>query len=203
MSASAISLIASGAFIGLVLVAHALKPEIDPRWRMLSELAIGRWGIVMNIAFVAWSMSNITLAIALRPFVPSWTAVLLVVVSLGPLGAAFARTDPITTPPTEATIAGRWHAFFGLLFILGFPLVTALLAITAIVAASPLGPWLAGLGSSVWACIATFVVLVARWRREGRTAGSQMPIGWPNRLFVLAYAAWTIGVALATQSLPG
>ncbi|MBO0766295.1 MAG: hypothetical protein J2P50_17135, partial [Hyphomicrobiaceae bacterium] len=43
-----VSLAASGLLVGLMLLAHVLKPEISPRWRMLSELAIGRWGLAMN-----------------------------------------------------------------------------------------------------------------------------------------------------------
>lgn len=201
MSLRVISLAASGLFVVLVLAAHLLKPEISPRWRMLSELAIGRWGWVMNAAFIAWSASNLALAAVLWSLLPGWIALLLIIVSLGPLGAAFAVTDPITTPPAEQSAAGRWHGLFGLLFILGFPVVAALCAITSLTSASPLRPWFVALGSPVWATLAIFIGLMTRWRREGRTPGPGMPLGWPNRLFVAAYVVWTMGIALATRSL--
>lgn len=146
-----VSLAASGLLVGLVLLAHVLKPEISPRWRMLSELAIGRWGVVMNMAFIAWAASNMALAVALWPLVPAWGAALLILVSIGPLGAAFFVADPITTPPEQGSATGRWHAIFGVLFILGFPVVVALLAVSAIATASPLWPWFLGMGVLVWA----------------------------------------------------
>ena len=197
----AFSLVASGLCVALMLAAHALKPEISPRWRLLSELAIGRRGFVMDAAFIAWSASNLSLALALRPLAPGWVTVLLMVVSLGPLGAAFADTDPITTPPAEQSCAGRWHGVFGLLFILGFPVVAALFATMAIIGGSPLRPWFVGLGLPVWGSLTLFIVLMTCWRREGRTPGPAMPLGWPNRLFAATYVAWTIGIALAARSL--
>ena len=81
-----ISLAASALFVVLVLLAHILNPEIDARWRALSELSIGGRGWVMNVAFLAWSASNIALALAIWSVVPLWTSLALVIVSLGPLG---------------------------------------------------------------------------------------------------------------------
>jgi hypothetical protein len=191
-----VSLAASGLLVGLVLLAHILKPEVSPRWRMLSELAIGRWGVMMNMAFIAWATSNMALAVALWPLVSAWVAALLILVSVGPLGAAFFVADPITTSPGQGSTIGRWHAAFGVLFILGFPIVVALLAVSAIVTRSPLWPWFLGMGLLVWACLAVFMVLIVRWRREGRPVGPEMPIGLPNRLFAAAYVAWTVVIAL-------
>jgi hypothetical protein len=196
-----VSLAASGLVVGLVLLAHVLKPEISPRWRMLSELAIGRWGAVMNTAFIAWAVSNMTLAMALWPLVPAWAAALLILVSIGPLGAAFFVADPITTPQEQGSMTGRWHAIFGVLFVLGFPIVVALLAVSAIVIGSPLWSRFLGMGALVWACLAVFMVLVVRWRRQRRPVGPEMPIGLPNRLFAAAYVAWTIVIALAAWPL--
>src|SRR5262245_43389606 len=153
-----VSLAASGLLVGLVLVAHVLKPEVSPRWRMLSELAIGRWGVIMDMAFIVWAVSNMALAVALWPLVPAWVAALLILVSIGLLGAAFFVADPIITPPEQGSTTGRWHAVFGMLFILGFPIVVTLLAVSAIAIGSPLWPWFLGMGLLVWACLAVFMV---------------------------------------------
>ena len=198
-----VSLVASGLLVGLVLLAHVLKPEISPRWRMLSELSIGRMGWVMDAAFIAWAVSNMALAVALWPLVPAWGAILMILVSIGPLGAAFFVADPITAPREQASTTGRWHAVFGVLFVLGFPIVVALLAVSAIVTGSPLWPWFAVMGLLVWACLGVFMVLVIRWRREGRPVGPETPIGLPNRLFAAAYVAWTVVIALAAWPLLG
>ena len=66
-----VSLAATALFVVLVILAHILNPEINARWRMLSELSIGRRGWVMNVAFLAWSASNIALALGLWSVAPS------------------------------------------------------------------------------------------------------------------------------------
>jgi hypothetical protein len=193
-----LSLTASAAFAGLVILAHILKPEIDARWRMLSELSIGRWGGVMNAAFIAWSASNVALAFALWSLVPVWATLALILVSLGPLGAAFATADPITTPRDQMSVRARWHAVFGLLFILGLPVVTILFAV-ATFGDGRLWPWTIAMASVVWASLAGFMVATIGWGREGRQPGPDMPIGIPNRIFSAAFVAWTVVIALVAR----
>lgn len=197
------SLIASALFVVLVVAVHWLKPEIDPRWRMLSELAIGRHGWVMNVAFVAWSVSNLSLAAGLWPLVLVWAVLSLGFVSLGPLGAAFAVTDPITIAPEDQSQVGRVHTAFGMLFIFGFPLVTAAFALWSVASSSPLWPWLCLTALLVWAGLINFIAVTARLARAGAKAGPQSPIGIPNRWFSAAYVAWTTVIALAAMSLVG
>ena len=197
------SLVASAVFVVLVTTAHFLKPKIDPRWRMLSELSIGRHGWVMNAAFVAWSVSNLSLAVGLIPLVPLWALLLVGIVSLGPLGAAFAVTDPITTPPEEQSRTGRVHTGFGMLFIFGLPLAVLLLAGWSVVASSPLWPWLCATAALVWAGLINFIVVTAKLARAGAKAGPESPIGIPNRWFSAAYMVWTVVIALAAMSLVG
>lgn len=71
---SAASLVASASFIVLVLLAHVFNAEISPRWRMLSELSLGRHGWLMKAAFVAWSASNVLLSVALWRSANVWGA---------------------------------------------------------------------------------------------------------------------------------
>jgi hypothetical protein len=203
MSFLIVSLVASALFVVLVLAAHVLNPEISPRWRMLSELSIGRLGWVMDVAFVVWAVSNLALAVALWRLAPAWVAALLMMVAIGPLGAAFATADPITTPPEQASTHGRWHTAFAVLFVLGFPLIAAVFVITSMTEASPLWPWFLGMAIPVWVTLALFIAMVARWQRTGRSLGPEMPIGIPNRVFVVAYVAWTVAIALAAWPLSG
>jgi hypothetical protein len=126
----------------------------------------------------------------------SWTSLSLIAVSIGPLGAAFAAADPITTPRDQISAHARWHGFFGLLFIMGLPVVTILLAISTF-GNGRLGSWAVGLAIVVWASLIGFLIMVFRWQREGREPGPNMPIGIPNRIFAAAFVAWTVGIALA------
>jgi hypothetical protein len=111
--------------------------------------------------------------------VPPWTSLALIIASLAPLGAAFAAADPITTPRDQMSAHARWHGFFGALFIMGLPVVTILLAI-ATFGNGRLGSWALGLAIVVWASVIGFLIMVVRWRREGREPGPNMPIGIPN-----------------------
>lgn len=197
-----ISLAASALFVALVILAHILNPEIDARWRALSELSIDRRGWVMNVAFLAWSASNIALALAIWSVVPPWTSLALVIVSVGPLGAAFAATDPITRPRGQMSAHARWHNFFGALFILGLPIVTVLLAV-ATFGKGGLGSWALGLAIAVWASLIGFLFMVIRWHRAGREPGPNMPIGIPNRIFAAVFVASTVGIALAAWQAVG
>src|SRR5215813_4585665 len=106
--------------VGLVTSLHRLEPEFDPSWRMLSEYSLGRYGALMRAAFLAGGSSVIAVAVALAE--SAWPASLgLVLVAIGPLGAAFVDTDPITTPRAQMSRRSDIHAALGSLFILGFP----------------------------------------------------------------------------------
>src|SRR5215207_3624844 len=111
-TAAQVTLAAVAAFSLLLVIVHVLKPEIDPSWRMISEYEIGRHGWLMRLAFVCWSVSVFAIAVALWPYASGLGDVALVVVGVGPLGAAVFATDPITTPPESTSVAHRWHALF-------------------------------------------------------------------------------------------
>ena len=198
--ASPAALVGVGAFSLLLVVLHVLKPEIEPSWRMISEYEIGRHGWLMRLAFVCWSASVVAVAAALWPYASFLGAAALVVVALGPLGAAVFATDPITTPPGATSVEHRWHAYFGALFILGFPIAATLAswstASSGLVAVRD--AWPAWLWLLPWVGLAVFMgSAVALQRRAGGRAGPDVPIGWPNRFMVLTYVAW-IAVAAST-----
>lgn len=181
---------------GLVVLLHALEPEFDPSWRMLSEYALGRYGIVMRLAFLAAGTSVIASAIGL------WSAagaasLGLVVVALGPLGAVFIDTDPITTPSSEMSAHGKLHAALGALFILGFPLAAT---VAAIGAAEANGPLLVGASVVPWLALAWFLGRNLRHARVDGRGGPDVRVGWPNRVSMLTYMGW---VAVAAASLLG
>src|SRR5436853_397403 len=106
--------------VGLVVALHFLEPEFDPSWRMLSEYSLGRYGVLMRVAFLAMGTAVIAVAVALGS--APWPGTIgLVLVAIGPVGAAFIDTDPVTTPRAEVSKGSKVHAALGSLFILGFP----------------------------------------------------------------------------------
>lgn len=176
----------------LVALLHRLEPEFDPSWRMLSEYSLGRYGILMRVTFLAGGTGVIAVAIALAG--SAWPASLgLIIVAIGPLGAAFVDTDPITTPRAKMSRRSNIHAALGSLFILGFPLAATIAGIGS--ARDPtIGSGLAWASVVPWIALAWFLGTNARYARLGDHGAPEVRIGWPNRVSMLAYLAW---VALA------
>jgi hypothetical protein len=182
--------------IGLVVLLHRLEPEFDPSWRMLSEYALGQYGVLMRAAFLAGGTGVIAVALALaRSAGPASLG--LVLVAIGPLGAAFIDTDPITTPRAKVSRRSTVHAALGSLFILGFPVAATVAGISA--AGDPaVGPLLAWTSVAPWIALVWFLGASVRYARLDAQGAPEARIGWPNRMNMLAYLGW---VALAALTL--
>jgi Protein of unknown function (DUF998) len=184
--AAAYALGATALAVGLVVLLHRFEPEFDPSWRMLSEYALGRYGVLMRAAFLAGGTGVIAAAVALAR--SAWPAS-LVLVAIGPLGAAFVDTDPITTPRTEMSRRSNVHAALGALFILGFPLAATIAGISA--ASDPtVGAVLAWASVVPWIALAWFLGTSMRYARPDGRGAPDVRIGWPNRVSMLAYLGW-------------
>ena len=186
------SLGAVAAAILLVVALHKLEPEFAPSWRMLSEYSLGRYGVLMRIAFILGGTGVAASGLALWP-TAGVLAAGLPVVALGPIGGAFIDTDPITTPRPEITGRGKVHAGLGSLFILGFPVAATCAGIGAAMH-SPAGVMLAWASVIPWAGLIWFLGATFRFGQADMVGKPEVRIGWPNRLSMLAYLAW---VALA------
>lgn len=172
----------------LVMLLHLLEPEFDPSWRMLSEYSLGRYGVLMRLAFLAWGTSVIAVAAALSAWAWPWSLG-LVVVAVGPLGAAFVDTDPITTPHSEMSRRSKVHAVLGLLFILGFPPASTVTGISA-AGGLALGQTLAWASLVPWLALLWLLAASIRYAPADGRAGPQVRVGWPNRMLLGAYVAW-------------
>lgn len=182
--------------VGLVILLHRLEPEYDPSWRMLSEYSLGRYGVLMRVAFLAGGSGVIALATALsRAAGPASLGLLLV--ALGPLGAAFIDTDPITTPSAQMSRRSNIHAALGSLFILGFP-VAATIAGISVAGDRAVGPILAWASLPPWLALIWFLGTSLRHARPDAHGGPAVRVGWPNRVSMLVYLGW---VALAAAML--
>lgn len=194
--AAVYSLGATALAVGLVVLLHRLEPEFDPTWRMLSEYSLGRFGVLMRAAFLAGGTGVIASAIALSR--SAWPASLgLVLVAIGPLGAAFIDTDPITTPSAEMSKRSNVHAALGSLFILGFPVAATVAGISAAYAPA-VGSALAWAAVVPWIALAWFLGTSLRYARPDARGAPDVRIGWPNRVSMFAYLGW---VALAAVTM--
>jgi hypothetical protein len=177
----------------LVVVLHRVEPEYDPSWRMLSEYSLGRYGVLMRVAFLAGGSAVVASAVALSGAAfPA--SVALVIVALGPLGAAFVDTDPITTPLADRSRRNNIHTALGSLFILGFPLAATVTGVAAGREPS-IGPVLAWASIAPWLALAWFLGATVRYSRQHSEASAEVQIGWPNRVSMLVYLGWVVVVA--------
>lgn len=144
--------------------------------------------MIMRVAFVLGGTSVVACGVALWKDVGLF-AVGLFLVALGPLGAAFVDTDPITTPRAQMTGRSRVHAVLGSVFILGFPVA----ATCAGWGASLHGPGAAIMAWATvlpWAGLIWFLVASLRSGIDTDVGSPEVRIGWPNRGNMLAYLFW-------------
>jgi hypothetical protein len=189
--------------VALIIVAlHAIKPELEPSWRFISEYAIGRHGWIMKLAFLVWSASCAALALALRHQVKTWPgrtglAVLLVVAAALVPAGLFAQ-DPVTAKPDELTTSGNVHAVASMIGIPGIP-IAAMLISSSLWRTSP--SWAPHRSAIMWAAHATWIglALMAAYLAwavpQAGGFNAQVWAGGMNRLVVAAYLTWQFVIA--------
>lgn len=113
-------------FFVTVVVLHVLRPEYDPARRVMSNYAVGAYGFLMIIAFLALAMSEFALALGLyRGMMPASQSqvgmILLGIAGMGTLLAALFPTD-VTPDDSPVTTVGVIHilaSVSGFLCLLG------------------------------------------------------------------------------------
>jgi hypothetical protein len=185
---SVYTVVAVAVTISLVVALHYLEPEFESSWRMLSEYSLGKYGILMRLAFIVGSSAVAVTGVVLWSSI-GWAASGLIFVAIGPLGAAFVDTDPITTPLDQKTRRNAIHQALGSLFILGFPIAATIAGIFA-------GPLLGWASILPWAGLVWFMTATLRNAQPGVVGSPEVRIGWPNRFNMLAYLAWVVLVVL-------
>jgi hypothetical protein len=198
-TAARLSLGASTLFLVLLVVLHVIKPEVDPSWQMISEYAIGRYGWIMTLAFLALTVSYVALFIAirsqLRTIVGRIGLALLLVSAVGLAMGGIFTTDPSTVSPDAMTPSGRLHGWGFLLGVPTFPIAATLICwgLTRNQGWASARRSLVWMACLVWLSILVFVVSMATMFKG--TFGPDVLIGWQNRLLMLAYTGWVMVAA--------
>lgn len=193
-----ISLSSGVAFIALLALLHLIEPGFDPSWRFISEYALGRHGWIMSLAFASLAVSATALLLAIANQVRTvggYVGIGLLALSIvGFVLAAAFPTDPIAA--TDPTTSGTVHS------------VAAALGGNVAGAAYFLSWSLArnrawrnerrALGKAVLIAVTSTVaslVMQAVVAASGGSFGPETPVGWPNRILVVALAGWLIATA--------
>jgi hypothetical protein len=200
-TAARLSFAAAAAFVVLLAALHFIKPELDPSWHFISEYAIGNHGWIMVLAFLSLALSFVSLFVAirsqLRTIVGRIGLALLLVSALGLTIAAIFTTDPITVSEDAVTTEGTLHNLGGTLGI-AMPFAAALIGwkLSRNPAwTSAKRPILWATGLALVAFVGSFVSLGVMVSQSGGKFGPDVPVGWPNRVEIVAYSVWLMVVA--------
>lgn len=208
-----LSIAAAAAVLLLLISLHVLSPEFDPSFRMVSEYALGQYGWVLSLLFLAWGISSWALAVALWSEVATTAGKvgrwLLVVAGLGEaLAAVFDVTHDLG------------HSIAGVLGVGGFPVAAVLLSVSLgrlpawRGAKKPL-LWLAHLSwISVLLLGASLVLMTVQFAQaNGGQLPQQAPMhlpagvlgldGWADRLIVLVNCVWVVVAGWQAMKVAG
>lgn len=186
------------------------RPDLDPAWRTLSEYALGQGGWLMSATFLVGAVCHGALWATLRSQVPgAWGKgglAILLVCAAGTAAAGLFTTDPFDT--VELSARGTVHlvSAFGALTL--FP-VAALLINLGLARRNP--DWVAARGALRWTAFLPLAGLAAFWTHLSiyvlplgeHAHGPGVPLGWPPRLLLLVYAAWSITMSVQALIVRG
>lgn len=188
----------------LLVCLRVLSPEFDPSYRLISEYALGGYGWLLSLTFLAWGVSSCALALAIRSRVRTRGGrVGLAFLVVAGVGQAMASVFDIRND--------LMHNLAGALGILGLPVAAMLVTVS-------LGhndDWASArrrllvLAHLTWISrillVVTFVLLVSSFMATYGSLPNQAPaalphgviglVGWADRLLVVADCAWVAAVA--------
>jgi hypothetical protein len=208
-----LAIAAAAATLLLLASLHALSPEFDPSFRMVSEYALGHYGWVLSLMFLAWGISSWALAVALWSQMQTRAGkVGLWFLVIAGIGEAMASIFDITHD--------TGHSIAGVLGMVGFPIAAVLLSVSlgrtqAWRAAKKLLLWLANLNwISVVLLVATLVLMTVQFAQANggqlpQQAPARLPAGvlgldgWADRLIVLSNCLWVFVAAWQVMKLAG
>lgn len=190
-------------FIVLLFLLHFIKPEIDPSWNFISEYQIGRFGWLMQLAFIFLASSCLFMVIALwKPFniVGKIGLIMLLLSAIGMVIAAIFKTDPLNTAPELLTQSGKLHQLGAMLDQIPFAVVLITVALFR------KKEWQVNrllqliLLLLVWFGFIYFVGSIkAQFPSDGKF-GPSVLIGWQNRIMILTQALWLSVMSIHIRS---
>ena len=206
-SRSDISIYFGLAFLALLTLLHFLEPEFDPRWRMISEYELGRYGYLMSLAFACWGGSYIFLSLALWPQLRSTGGKIgkywLLIIGLACIGAGAFLPNQITEP--IVTLNHKLHAFCGVVVIFTSP-IAALIVYRALMKEERYKAVKGSLGlftGLVWIGLIYFFASLIIYKPVGLAYNETTLIGFPNRAMVVVYTVWIIAISRAVGRVKG
>lgn len=194
---------ASITFLALLTLLHFIRSDIAPSWNFISEYEVGKFGWMMQLAFLALALSCIFLVIALWKnvkIVGKIGLIMLLISALGMIIAAIFKTDPLNTAPELVTQSGKLHQLGAMLDQIPFAAIFITIAlflkkewnINRILLILSL--------LFVWVGFIYFVGSVkANFPADGKF-GPNVLVGWQNRLMIISQVLWLAFIARNSET---
>jgi hypothetical protein len=180
-------------FIALLTLLHFIKPELAPSWNFISEYEVGRYGWLMQLAFLSLALSCIFLVLALwKPLnIAGKIGLLMLLLSAaGMLIAAIFKTDALNTAIELQTQAGKLHQLGAMLDQIPFATILITIALFRKKEWKLNKPLLIIAMLLVWFGFVYFVASVRIHFPADGKFGPNVPVGWQNRLMIVTQAVW-------------
>jgi Protein of unknown function (DUF998) len=188
LAAPCLSLVSSVVALASLASLHILSPEFDPSLRVVSEYALGRYPWVLAIVFFAWAVGSWALGFALRRELQTVAGKIgRALLVLAGFGEAMAALFDLRQPLLHNLAAALSIPELPIAAIL---ITAALVRLPAWSSTRELLWWTANLP---W--IGFLPMAVAMFSLTRKTGHPILCIGWPNRLLIVFYLAWTSAVA--------
>ncbi len=206
-----LAIAAASAALLLLVSLHVLSPEFDPSWRMVSEYALGHYGWVLSLMFLAWGISSWALAVAI------WSQVKTKAGKVGLWFLVIAGIGEAMASVFDGT-HDLGHSIAGVLGLGGFPIAAVLLSVSL----GRLHAWrgakslLLRIANLSWISVVllgtTLVLMTVQFAQVNggqlpQHAPTQLPAGvlgldgWADRLFVLSNCLWVLVAAWQAMML--
>lgn len=184
-SAAGLSLATSALTLLSLASLHVLSPEFDPARRAVSEYAMGHYGWLLSLMFLAWGLSAWTLAVAIRAQVCAISGKIgLVLLLVSGIGESMASVFDVSWP--------RMHGLSAAIGIPSLPIAAMLISLNLArtPAWSPAKRLLLWTANLTWISLALMVGAIF-----SMSTARHIPFGWPNRLLIAIYSFWVMTVA--------
>ena len=128
--APTVALVGVCTFGVLIAALHVVRPELNPLVHPTSQYAVGSFGYVMSVAFIAMSVASFALTIGLsrQEVAPERALAGRILLGLWGVGALIAMLFPLNELGTEPTLASKVHRINGPIGFLSITLGAILLS---------------------------------------------------------------------------
>ncbi len=203
---SNITLLCAALAILCMILLHALSPEFNPSWRMISEYAYGKNKRILTLFFILWGISTLGAGLfAMQITQGFWAITGAILILISGIGAIMGGLFDIK------------HKLHGLSFMLGVPtLPMGAVLVSYQIKNVPLfsnsASTLTGFAHATWISVilmaVSMILMMQSFKKSGieMGPGAEPPTtlppgvkayaGYANRLLVLTYIAWSVVLAI-------